>query len=247
MKPKNEIPWRKRRNEAQSKSPSIGKEPWMTKAVTRAQAIGAAIATFLAWVLLNGVTALQNAEQLPDAYIKTRDSILSRYYNDSSWTGVWSSNPEGYIDTGDVTLSSVDIYLQLRAAQGSVEGTIATRNLCTQLPFAMDGVLFKGEVSGKAVRGLAYDYIGGKQVQLALVSIKQDAEDPSILTVHVTEDGLRAFPSEARIRSELNKKPMDAQSNGSLYCEPIRYPQGRTNTKKRRPIAELHQTLPPAH
>lgn len=245
MKPKNEIPWRKRKNEALSSNSSIGKEPWMQKAITRAQAVGAAIVTIVAWTLLNGVTALQNAEQLPDAYYKTRDSILSRYYNDSSWTGVWSSNPEGYVDSADVALSSVDVYLQLRTAQGAVEGTIATKKLCGILPFAMDGVLFTGKVSGKAIYGSAYDYIGGKQVQLAFVSIKQETEDPSIVTIHFTKDQFEAFPSQVYIRSDPNKKPLDLQVNSSTYCESIRYPNGRIDSKKRKPIDQLQRTLPP--
>lgn len=247
MKPKNEIPWRRRRDDVRSKNqhPSE-KESWKNKAVTRAQAIGAALVTSLAWFLLNGVTALQNAEQLPDAYTKTRDSILSRYYDDSSWTGVWSSNPEGYVDSEDVQLSDVDVYLELHTGQGNVDGTIATHKLCTRLPFATNGILFKGKVSGNGVQGIAYDYIGGKEVQLASIKIHRDSNDSSILLVNVGNDALESLPLKARIRRDFNREPFNMKSTDSPYCEPVRYPNGHIRSQKRKPIAELQRTPPSA-
>jgi hypothetical protein len=247
MKPKSEIPWRRRRTEALTKhGPQNEKLPWTKKAITWAQVIGAGLIGLIAWVLLNGVTALQNAEQLPGAIAKTRDSILSGYYDDSSWTGVWSSILEGYVDSGDVILSDVDVYLQLLTAQGMVDGTIATRKLCVALPFAMDGVLFKGSVNGKGIEGVAYDYVGGKEVQLAIVSIKRDQKDASVLTVHVSQDRLDSFPQVARIRSDPSKKPMDIKDNESPYCEPVRYPNGHTPLKERQAVRKLQYTKPPA-
>jgi len=247
MKPKYEISWRKRKNAAESKSALLTEEvPWHKRAVTWVQAVAVATVTFLAWVLLNGVAAMQNAEQFPDIFAKTRDSLLSRYYDDSSWTGVWSNSPEGYADSSDVTLSDVDVYLQLQTAQGTVDGTIATRKLCRQLPFAVDGVLFRGEVSGKVIHGMAFDYIGGKQVKLASVSIQRDAIDASVLTVYVTEDGLESFPLKARIRRDFNKKPMDIQADDGTYCEAELYLDGRTVSKKRKPVTELQRSLLPA-
>lgn len=248
MKPKTEISWHRRRNEIRAKNdlPSE-KKSWRNTAVTRVQALGAALVALLAWILLNGVTALQNAEQLPDAFVKTRDSILTRYYDDSSWTGVWSSNPEGYVDSEDFILSNIDVHVQLQTGQGKVDGMIATHKLCTKLPFAMDGVLFRGEVSGDKVQGVAYDYIGGKEIQLALITIERDSHNPSILTVHAADDVLESIPLEARIRRDFNKKAMDTQTNGGNYCEPLRYPNGRTHSKKRKPIAELQWPSPPAN
>ncbi len=247
MKPRKDIPWRSRQNKTQPQNdPSVDRKHWFRKIFTVGRVVGGMIVVSIAWVLLNGITALENAEHLPTAYVKTRDSLLSWHYDDASWTGVWSNNPEGYTDSEDVTLSAVDVYLQIHTAQGTVDGTIATQELCRRLPFAMDGVLFKGKVSGNMVHGLAYDFIGGKRVNLAFVSILQDSEDPSILTVQVTDNANDAFPSQARIRRDFNKRPMDVKALGNPYCAPIRYPNSIKDTKKRRPIAELQHTLPPA-
>jgi hypothetical protein len=141
-------------------------------------------------------------------------------------------------------LSDVDVYLQLHAGQGNVDGTIATRKLCARLPYATNGVLFKGKVSGTGVQGLAYDYIGGKEIQLASIKIDRDSNDASILLVHVSSDALESFPSKARIRRDFSKMPFDVINNTSSYCELVRHPNGRTNSQERKPVGKLQRTLP---
>lgn len=194
---------------------------------------------FVGWLLLNGLSAMENLEKFPDTYKKTRDSMLTRYYDDSSWTGVWSHNPEGYVDSGDVILSDIDVYLQLQTAQGHVDGTIATYDLCKQLPFATDGVLFRGKVDGNIINGIAYDFIGGRQYKLASIQIERKSADESLLKFHITEDDLSAFPSTGFIRKDPDKKPMDIKSKEKPYCENALYPDGREKSKNRVPASEL--------
>jgi hypothetical protein len=241
MKPKFPIPGRERQRVAESKRYSKSEDhwykrawPWITTSVV-----------LLGWILINGVTVMQNAEQFPAAYVKARDSLLASYYDDSTWTGVWSNSPEGYTDSGDVKLAEVDVHVQLQTAQGTVDGTIATRKLCTQLPFAIDGVLFKGEVIGDSIKGVAYDYIGGKEVEIASVVIERDPEDPSLLKVRIVKDALQSFPAEAIIRRDPNAKPMDIEGKQAPYCEDVLYPNGRAPaTKTRKPISELSRSAP---
>lgn len=242
MKPKFPIPGRERQRVAEAKLKSPSRDPWYKKTwpwITTS-------VVFLGWILINGITVMQNAEQLPTAYVKARDAVLTRYYDDSAWTGVWSNSPEGYTDSGDVRLSEVDVHLQLQTAQGTVDGTIATRKLCTQLPFATDGVLFRGQVRGGVIHGMAFDYIGGKQVNLASFLIERVPEDSSLLKVRVIEDALGSFPTKAQIRRDPNAKPMNIDTKLAPYCEDVLFPNGRPATKTRKPISELQRSIIPA-
>jgi hypothetical protein len=239
MKPRYPIPGRERQRLADEKSKAKSGEQWYKKAwpwITTTVVL-------LGWILTNGVTVIQNTAELPDTYVKARSALLARYYDDSAWTGVWSNSPEGYVDSGDVQLSEVDVYLQLETSEGIVNGTIATRKLCTQLPFAIDGVLFKGQVAGNSIKGVAYDFIGSKEVKIASIVIENDSKNTSLLTVQVSDDELHSFPAGARIRRHPDAKPMDTADALPRYCEAVLYPNGRAPVNKaRKPVEQLRRS-----
>ena len=52
----------------------------------------------ISFVLLNGVNMLTNLRNMPSETEKTYHKLQSWYYNDTKWTGTWSSREEGNLN-----------------------------------------------------------------------------------------------------------------------------------------------------
>ena len=113
----------------------------------KAWVIATATAGVLFTALLNAPTILENVRKLPASIVRTKAQYLSWLHSDSEWTGKWSSSPEGIVDMEDMHLSNVDMQITIWASQGGIDGTIATKKICKEIPL-FDFVLLKGQVSG---------------------------------------------------------------------------------------------------
>jgi hypothetical protein len=136
-------------------------KPWYKKAwpwVT-------GFAVVIGWILLNGVSALSNAEKLPSAASRFYDNVSTWYRTDQEWTGKWTN--EGDIDARH----QPDIYvdLDLLVQDRSVQGTIGSGPQRDAIPLQF--VLVEGAVIGDALDVLAFDYFQGVPKRIATFKI----------------------------------------------------------------------------
>jgi hypothetical protein len=240
MRARRPIPGRVRTREAEEKKRLLKESdkwykkswPWIT-----------ATCGLLGWILLNNITVLKNLEELPTAYEKTRNTLQTRYYDDASWTGIWSTKAEGYVDMGDEVLSSTDVRLEMASERGDVNGMVATPELCKSLPFATGGVLFRGRVTRDGIEGIAYDHIGGKEVKIASLSIvpASTSKGTLLITVFAKDDELKAFPSAAKILLHPESRSNNTSPDLTPYCDEYVKPKKYDPKDKiRRPVEQLH-------
>lgn len=184
--------------------------------------------TTVAWALLtNSAAVLQNLRDTPESFRETEAQFQSWLHEDEEWTGNWSSNPEGVVDTASMGLSDTDLQVTLWATGGELDGTIATRRICEAMPFA--NILLRGEVSGDQATVIAWDYVGGREVQLATLNF---AREGSVMTVTPTEGNAGWFVERARIGRHPREEGQEPKPNMS-YCSTILQSQPVKSQSKR--------------
>jgi hypothetical protein len=173
-------------------APAVGGDdkPWYKKAwpwVT-----GLAIVT--SWVLLNGVSALSNAEKLPSAASRLYNRVSTWYHVDQEWTGKWTN--EGDIDAR----YQPDIYidLDLLVLDRSVQGKIGSGQQRDAIPY--EYVLVEGSVRGDTLDILAFDYFHGIPKRIATFKITRIGSDTSDqIKVVTTWQAQPWFPKETTL------------------------------------------------
>lgn len=153
------------------------------------------LAAVISWMLLNGISALSNAEMLPSAVSHFYAKISTWYHTDQEWTGKWTN--EGDIDAR----FQPDIYVDLdllvldRNVQGTIISSWAQRDV---IPFQF--VLVEGNVIGNTLEVLAFDYFQGIPKCIAtfkITRIKSDASDQ--IKVVTTWQAQPWFPKETTL------------------------------------------------
>lgn len=190
-----------RKAPSQTVEPSndLAKIPWYR----RVWILTVIVCTALYWVLVNGPVLLSNAEKLPSEFERVSGKFLAWYYEDQSWSGLWSANPEGYIDAEDMKLSNVDIKLHLMSEHGRIGGEISMKSICRVVPM-FDYLLLEGKVSGDIATITAFDFIGGERKDFFRFFAKRDGV---VVTVSPKE-GTREWLPEAPVRIGLHP-PLD--------------------------------------
>lgn len=143
--------------------------PWYRRVWFLITLVGAGLYGLLA----NGPMLLSNAEKLPSEFARVSGKFLSWYYEDQAWEGLWSANPEGYVDFEDMKLSDVDIKLHLLAEHGRIGGEITMKSICRVVPM-FDYLMLEGKVSGDTATITAFDFIGGERKNFFQFSAKRD-------------------------------------------------------------------------
>lgn len=156
---------RKRKNTQARRSPTTKPEifdrPWYKK--TWPWIAGGAV--IISWVLLNGVTALSNAERLPADISRIYKEIVTWYQTDQDWTGKWSNEGDvGYSHEG-----SIYVTLDLLVRGRSVQGTISSGPQQKAIP--LEFVLLEGAVTNDTLDVLAFDFFQGKPMRIATFKI----------------------------------------------------------------------------
>ena len=85
----------------------------------------------IGWILMNGVTAIDNAERLPSAISRLHTKASNWYHTDQSWTGYWTN--EGEIDAR--YQQSIYVDLDLLVQSDGVQGTITSVPQSEAIPF----------------------------------------------------------------------------------------------------------------
>jgi hypothetical protein len=169
----------------------------------------AGVASALAFVLVSGPDALRNSRILPSEVATTISAFRSWVKEDSEWTGKWTAQPEGYADIEDMQLSDVDLEIFIWATEGQIDGTIATKRLCKEIPL-FNYVLLEGTVTGDLAHVTAWDLIGGHRVEFAQLTLDRNGY---MMTVTPNAGHTDWFPMKALIardpsapedREELN-------------------------------------------
>ena len=179
----------------ESHSSATSEKVAVRPALKKAWIIITAVVGVLCAVLLNGPTILENARKLPKSIEQTRTQYLSWLHDDSEWTGNWSSFPDGIVDMEDMHLSNVDLQITIWSSQGKIDGAIATKKICSAIP-SFDFILLKGNVSGHTAQVIAWDTIGGHDVDFARLELKRNGD---IMTVTPLEGAKNWFPAMARL------------------------------------------------
>ena len=169
--------------------------PWYRRVWFLITLVGAGLYGLLA----NSPMMLSNAEKLPAEFERVSGKFLSWYYEDQAWEGLWSANPEGYVDSVEMKLSAVDIKLHLLSEHGKIGGEISMKSICRVVPM-FDYLLLEGKVSGDIATITAFDFIGGERKNFFRFSAKRDGV---VITVS-PEEGAREWLPAAPVRIGLH-------------------------------------------
>ena len=207
---------RKRRRPAAvspPESPSIPepKTPWYK----RAWVVVTFVSSVLIGLLSQGSTLLSNAEKLPGDFDRVLGKFLSWHYDDSGWAGLWSGNPEGYVDSVDMKLSETDVKLHLYADRGRIGGEVAMKSICRVVPI-FDYLLLEGSVSGNIATIVAFDHIGGRRENFFTITAKREG----VVMEVALKDGMRDWlPVPVRIALSPPKEGEDPYEQMMGTCK----------------------------
>ena len=163
--------------------------PWYRRVWFLITLVGAGLYGLLA----NGPMLLSNAEKLPSEFERVSGKFLSWYYEDQAWTGLWSANPEGYVDSVEMKLSDVDIKLHLLSEHGRIGGEISMKSICRVVPM-FDYLLLEGKISGDIATITAFDFIGGERKNFFRFSAKRDGVVITVAPGEGAQEWLPAVP-----------------------------------------------------
>ncbi|CAH0338925.1 hypothetical protein [Rhizobium sp. CECT 9324] len=134
---------------------------------------------------------------------KAKESVADWLLLDQDYTGMWTSSLEGWVDATDQELnSSTDsggpVSLRMRVYNGRVEGEIESTGLSEI--YVYSAILIEGEKRDNGIDLLAYDYVGGKKTNLALMRLTLNDEDERLpLHLETIKQGGPFFPERARL------------------------------------------------
>ena len=211
-------PRRKKSKQSPAQPTRVGKSnvehttaPWYK----RFWVIASGIFAILGAILINGPEALRNSRILPLEASKTISQFRSWVKEDSDWTGRWTAHPEGFVDLADMQLSNVDLEIIIWATEGRIDGTIATKRLCKELPI-FNYILLEGSVFGNSAKVTAWDIVGGHRVEFARLTLERDGY---LMTVTPTAGNKEWFPVSARIaRDPSAPEEKDKLDADHTYC-----------------------------
>lgn len=154
--------------------------PWVT-----------AILVVCGWILMNGITALDNAGKLPSATASLYEKVSLWYRTDKDWTGRWTN--EGDVDARNQPDVYVD--LDILVQNGLVQGTISSGRQQESIPLQF--VLLEGSVNDDTLDVLAFDFFQGYSKRIATFKItKLDSGGLDQINVVTTWQAESWFPEE---------------------------------------------------
>lgn len=185
--------------------------PWNKRVWILVSFIGAGMYGLLA----NGPTLLANAEKIPAEIERVSDRFFAWYYEDDAWEGLWSSNPEGYVDFEDMQLSAdSDVRLHLLAEHGRIGGEISTKSTCQVVPM-FDYLLLEGTISGDTATITAFDFIGGERKDFFQFTAKRDGV---VILVALKEGAQEWLPTPIRIGLHPDREGEDPYDQLTGTC-----------------------------
>ncbi|GEM_PF-6679396 len=134
---------------------------------------------------------------------KAKESVADWLLLDQKYTGMWTSSTEGWVDATDQELNSSKdsggpVSLRMRVYNGRVEGEIESAGLSEI--YVYSAILLEGEKRDTGIDLLAYDYVGGKKTNLALMRLTLNDEDERLpLRLETIKQGGPLFPEKARL------------------------------------------------
>ena len=179
--------------------------------------IGGVLIATLGFILINGNSAWSNLRNIPSELEATKDTFLGQYYNDSEWVGLYSSSPEGYIDTPEIELSNTDVQLVIdNMKNGKFSGSIVTKGICEAVP-ALKFVLFTGEAKdSRSAEITISDYIFGRRFEFATLNLLREG---SVITITAENDDFGLFQKAIRIAKHPDTQPENLYDEFRDICE----------------------------
>jgi len=181
-------------------------KPWYKK--TWPWVTGTAVV--IGWFLLNGITAIRNAELLPLEISRLYTKACNWYHTDQEWTGYWTN--EGEIDAR--SQHSIYVDLDLLVQSDGVQGTITSVLQSEAIPF--EYVLVEGESDGDSLKIRAFDHFQGIHKEIATFSVarikSEDLEQIKLTTIWQSQPW---YPKEAVLwrTGETKLLPDEKQEN----------------------------------
>lgn len=136
----------------------------------------------ISWLLLNGIAALDTVAAFPAKYTEVKDQYLSRYYHDTEWTGWWTTDTEGLVDSGDYKVSPTSSTISMEARHGLVHGEFSSRRVCEVQPL-LGVLMYDGSLDRDAVHATAYQIIGGKRQNVLRFRVDRTKHGLAIIPV----------------------------------------------------------------
>ncbi|MGX5667670.1 hypothetical protein ACWKW9_17005 [Rhizobium daejeonense] len=169
---------------------------------------------------------------------KAKESVADWLLLDQDYTGMWTSSVEGWVDATDEELNSSTasggpVSLRMRIYNGRVEGEIESAGL-TKI-YVFSAILIEGEKRDNGIDLLAYDYVGGKKTNLALMRLTLNDEDERLpLQLETIKQGGPFFPERARLyRTSTDvSEPIKGTLNMDLMREVLEKGQATAKPEK---------------
>lgn len=162
----------------------------------------------LGFILLQGPTALNNLQLLPDAYVQVSNKMKSLYFKDSTWSGTWSASADYEYTYEEGDTSDTDIIINLSVEQGEAHGEFYSKSLCEAAPM-LDLLLIDGRVdASRKLHLIAYEMIGGKRRNFIAISASLPSDDDikkNITTFNIQSGITDTFPTRIRLKKQLNE------------------------------------------
>lgn len=159
--------------------------------------------TALALALASVISILSDARALPGEWQKTSDQFFEWYGEYAAWKGHWTSNPEGYVDAAEMSLSNEDFRINIDETDGGrIAGTIETKGICDKTGI-FEELLFDGSISSSGRAKIeAFEVIDGYRRVFARLTLRRDG---IVMTVIPEADPSGLFSKETRIALDPNE------------------------------------------
>lgn len=163
------------------------------------------------------VTALTNWHLISLNY----DKLVSQYYSDSAWSGTWSTQFEGYVDSEDMRLTEgEDLRISLDVKKGEITGLIATNRFCSHIPYAFIHLEGNVRIIPNVAYVTAFDFFQGKRQNIARLRLIRESN--GVVSVELTQGPQELFPTDI---VRLGYHPLENAGEEDrlfpAYCRPI--------------------------
>jgi len=149
----------------------------------------------------NAPQFFENLQKTPATVISTYNQFSSWYFDDDSWSGLWSSNTGFSVDWQDMHLSDTDLVVSMESYQGTISGVIFTKNVCNTIPL-LGMLMLEGKVNffGESADGMLFEYIDGSRKNLSTIKLTKNG---SLLDVLPINDRFKFIPAKIKIIKQI--------------------------------------------
>lgn len=168
----------------------------------------------LSFVLLDAATVVNNAKTLNSEWENIKPSI----YETESWSGVWVTTPEGYVDGEDMGIdwdAPNEPHLEIIAEEDGFGGTISTHGICKMVGWDFLQLEGKLPIVGNSTTAIVWDIIQGHRQEFARLKLTRTGIS---MEVELLEGSPAMFPTKAKVWIAPDEVPLQINPSERPYC-----------------------------